>query len=226
MTTEASNRAAESYRILRERIIYGELRPNAVLVEADVAEELGSSRTPIREAFQRLAADRLIVSHRRRWYVREYDWAEIEEIYQVRSCHEGFAAKLAAERLLPDGRDVLVTLQDQVHADRQIENPGEWVVANDRFHSEILRLAGNQRLSDIADRSKVYYFNRNLAMLYSDADRDRSAHEHLAIVEAILAGDEKAAEELARQHVIGALDILRRARSYSRPERLPDNSGV
>lgn len=205
------NRAEDTYRLLRERILYGELIPNAVLVEADIAEELRISRTPIREAFQRLAADRLIVSHRRRWYVRQYDWTDIEEVYEVRSCHEGLAARLAAGRVTDDRRTRLAAHREQVHEDRRLTDSAAWVVANDRFHSAILELAGNSRLSDIVDRTKVYYFNRHVAALYSEADRDRSSQEHLQIVDAIAAEDPDCAEAIARQHVMGAFDILRRS---------------
>lgn len=219
MSTATSNRAEDTYRLLRERILYGELMPNAVLVEADVAEELGISRTPIREAFQRLAADRLIVSRRRRWYVRQYDWTDIEEIYEVRSSHEGLAARLAAGRLTEEARARLTAYREQVHQDRLLTDAADWVAANDRFHSAILGLAANSRLSDIVDRTKVYYFNRRLAPLYTDADRDRSSQEHLQIVAAVAAGDADRAEALARQHVMGALDILRRSRDPLVPER-------
>lgn len=206
---ESSNRAEDAYRQLRQRIVFGDLAPNAVLVEADVAEELGLSRTPIREAFQRLASDGLIVSHRRRWYVRQYDWRDVEEIYEVRSAHEGLAARLAALRSDTETHDRLTMLKRTAQQDRAIADPTAWVIANDRFHSTILELSGNDRLRGIIDRTKVYYFNRSFVALYTEVDRDRSSLEHVAIVEAVMAGESDRAERLARDHVLAALDMVR-----------------
>lgn len=203
------NLAIQAYRTIRNQIVYGELPPNHVMVEADLANTFGLSRTPIREALQMLAADGLIVSRRRRWYVRQYDWPEIEDIYEVRACLEGFAASLAAQRV-DEHRKEFEKLLAGVGAQRKLVNPRQWVVANDEFHAAIARHCGNDRLIDLIDRTKVYYFNARVAALYSEEDRDRSSHEHAAIVEAILDGDAGQAEKLARQHVLGALEILRR----------------
>lgn len=209
--SESRNLAASAYASIRSQILFGELPPNDVLVEADLAQAYGLSRTPIREALQMLAADGLIVSRRRRWYVRQYDWREIEEIYEVRACHEGFAAYLAAEHADDDHRSAFRQLLEDVDADRQLTESRHWVIANDRFHSAIVARCGNARLIGLIDRTKVYYFNRHVAALYSEQDRDRSSQEHADIVAAILEGNGPRAEELARRHVLGALNILRRS---------------
>src|SRR6266513_835967 len=70
---------------LRLAIVTGEIRPNTPLIEVDLAEALGVSRTPIRESLQRLAADELIVQRKRGWAVREYSPQEIQEAYEVRA---------------------------------------------------------------------------------------------------------------------------------------------
>lgn len=207
--SETRNLAASAYASMRSQILFGELPPNDVLVEADLAQAYGLSRTPIREALQMLAADGLIVSRRRRWYVRQYNWREIEEIYEVRACHEGFAAHLAAEHLDEKSRAAFRQMLDDVDADRQLTDSRQWVRANDRFHNAIVEHCGNARLVGLINRTKVYYFNRHVAALYSEQDRDRSSQEHAAIIRALLDGDAPQAEQLARRHVLGALDILR-----------------
>jgi len=209
--SESGNLAATAYASIRRQILFGELPPNDVLVEADLAQSYGLSRTPIREALQMLAADGLIVSRRRRWYVRQYDWREIEEIYEVRACHDGYAAYLAAKHLDDSKRPALQKLLGEVDADRQLSESRHWVVANDRFHAAIVARCGNERLVSLIHRTKVYYFNRHVAALYSEQDRDRSSQEHAGILTAILDGDPSRAEQLARRHVLGALSILRRS---------------
>ncbi|MBA2696187.1 MAG: GntR family transcriptional regulator [Actinobacteria bacterium] len=209
--SESGSLASTTYTSIRSQILFGELPPNDVLVEAYLAQTYGLSRTPIREALQMLATDGLIVSRRRRWYVRQYDWREIEEIYEVRACHEGLGAYLATEHLDDTSRPTLQELLGNVDVDRQLSDSRQWVIANDRFHGAIVARCGNKRLIDLIDRTKVYYFNRHVAALYSEQDRDRSSQEHADILTAILDGDSSRAEQLARSHVLGALNILRRS---------------
>ncbi|EXU63589.1 GntR family transcriptional regulator [Streptomyces sp. PRh5] len=83
------------YWTLRREITAGVLRPNAALVEGEIATRLGVSRTPVRESMQRLEADGLIVSHRRRWIVHEHAQDEIVQLYGVRCALESHAARLA-----------------------------------------------------------------------------------------------------------------------------------
>ena len=123
-------RAREVYDQLRAQIARGELRPNERLVEADLAQRLSVSRTPIRESIQRLAVDGLVVNRRRAWFVREHSPAEITALYEVREALEGYAARLAAERATPDERSRIVELSRyEVGADFDAE---PFVSANTR----------------------------------------------------------------------------------------------
>ena len=93
-----STTSDEVYEKLRLAIVTGEIRPNAPLIEVDLANALNVSRTPIRESLQRLAADQLVVPRKRGWAVKEYSAQEIQESYEVRAALEGYAARLAATR--------------------------------------------------------------------------------------------------------------------------------
>ena len=97
--TAGASLSADVYWQLRREIVRGELRPNQPLAEVDIAERLNVSRTPVRESMQRLAADGLVISRRRRWLVYEHSKQEIEEIYEVRLALEGYAARLASQRI-------------------------------------------------------------------------------------------------------------------------------
>src|SRR2546430_2516572 len=91
-----ASRSDGVYVQLRRAIVQGQLRPKQRLVEAELAETLEVSRTPIREALQRLALDGLVSRHRRGWVVREHEADEIKDIYACRAALEGYAARLAA----------------------------------------------------------------------------------------------------------------------------------
>ncbi|MGH8514646.1 MAG: GntR family transcriptional regulator, partial [Gammaproteobacteria bacterium] len=93
-----TNRFQELHQQLRDAIIEGRFRPNERLVEADLAELLNVSRTPIRECLQRLVAEGLVTRVRRGWVVHEHTPEEIGEIYDVRAGLEGWAVRLGALR--------------------------------------------------------------------------------------------------------------------------------
>jgi DNA-binding GntR family transcriptional regulator len=206
VTVVASPVLADSvYQAVRRDIVRGVLRPNEPLVEADIAERLQVSRTPVRESMQRLAAERLIVSRRRRWYVYEHSRAEIAEIYEARAALEGYAVRLAAERATSQQ---LASLRRQLRASASTVTGDKQVEANDSFHDLLTETAGNQRIKALIEGNRHFHFNFRIADSYS-ADEVAGWHrEHDGIVDAIAAHDGARAEELAREHVLGALGLI------------------
>ncbi|GAA3732327.1 DNA-binding GntR family transcriptional regulator [Spinactinospora alkalitolerans] len=197
----------EIYEHLRKEILLGRLRPNEFLVEAELAERLQVSRTPIRESLQRLAAEGLIVSTHRRWMVYEHTISEIREIYEVRLALEGSAARLACERATDDEiREILQLVNSWPHA----MEPGNEsrVDHNDRFHTLIVRSAHNKRLSALIEKNQQYYFNKQVALFYNKESIAESQRQHRGIAEAIEARDGDRAEEITRRHVQHALDLI------------------
>lgn len=195
-----------AYQRLRWDIVHGVLRPNEALIEGELSERLGISRTPVRESLQRLADDGLIVMRRRRWYVYEHTADEIREIYEIRAAQEGFAARLACQRATDE------QIAGIAAAAAEVDRSGadDWVAANDDFHELINAACGNRRLVELIGKSRLFHFNRRLASGYSPDQRARSAAQHRAIVAAFTARDPAAAEALVREHVLDAADIAAR----------------
>src|SRR5215211_4475027 len=99
MATRSVRAAADGiYDRVRADIVHGALRPNQRLVEIELAERLGVSRTPIRETLQRLTLEGLVHRTRGGWVVHEHSQDEIRAIYEVRAALDGYAAFLAANR--------------------------------------------------------------------------------------------------------------------------------
>jgi DNA-binding GntR family transcriptional regulator len=207
MATETRQAAAEIYDRVRAEIVHGLLRPNQRLVEADLAERLGVSRTPVRETLQRLALDGLVGRDRSGWVVHEHSAQEIREIYEVRAALDGYAAWLAAGRatveqlraldgLYPPGDDVL-----ELPPDEQVER-------NERFHDGIIAAAGNMRLARLCASGRQYYFNHRIARRYAPEETRQSIEGHRRILAALMQGDGPAAEAHAREHVEYALEIV------------------
>lgn len=186
---------------LRELIIRGDLRPNQRLVEAELATSLKVSRTPVREALAKLVADRLVTSDRRGWLVREHTGDEIEEIYEVRTALEGYAAGLAAVRRTGEE---LVAMEDAIA--REAELPAsardERYQVNETMHALIVQAAHNDALRDEVHRNKRFHFSYQLGHMYSEADLQTARKQHRAIVDAIARGDAVDAERAAREHML------------------------
>lgn len=199
-------RAHGIYDRMRGDIVHGVLRPNEPLIETELAERLGVSRTPIRESLQRLANDGLIVYRRRRWYVYEHTADEIREIYEVRAAQEGYAARLAGERGSAEQLERIASAATEVdHA-----TVDDRVLANETFHDLINEASGNTRLVELIARTRLFHFNVRLASSYTADELSRSSAQHAEIVDAVTARDGARAERVVRQHILEAASIAGR----------------
>jgi DNA-binding GntR family transcriptional regulator len=195
------------YDRVRADIVHGALRPNQRLVEIELAERLGVSRTPVRETLQRLTLEGLVQRDRGRWVVHEHSPDEIRAIYEVRAALEGYAAFLAADRATASELDALEALYPAGDAALAL-GPDDQVELNERFHDGVIAAAGNARLAQLSRASRQYYFNHRIARRY-DADETReSIAGHRRILAALARNDGRAAESRAREHVDYALEIV------------------
>ena len=133
---------------IKKLIIAGELKPGDRLLEIRLAEQLGISRPPLREAMRALAAkDILALRPRRGYHVVELTGVDIDEIYTLRNSLEQFALELTLARLpFPSLHDVEVAMQEMSTA-AEAGNGAQVVLANRKFHEAIVALAGHTRLS-------------------------------------------------------------------------------
>lgn len=190
---------------LREQIVQGLQRPGARLNEGEIAQMLGTSRGPVREALRRLSHHGLVtVEPHRGAFVRSLDLAEVRELFEVRIALESEAADLAAARLDRAGTEQLLHLQDQ--AGREVGH-GQQAVVFDRLdlHELIVRLAGNQRLAQAVTQINV---ELKLARSRSGATQVRARHavqEHGRLVERLTAGDRAGAALEMREHLTASL---------------------
>lgn len=193
------------FRELKDQIITGVIAPGSRLVESNIAEHFGVSRTPVREALQRLAAEDLIdVDPMRGMVVHAPDASEIEDVLVVRASLDGLAAALAAQKItdtqLTRLRLVVDAMADGVATDRR----EQIVVANQRFHDIIYAAAGNPRLERIA--GELRGFVRRFSTPPS-ASPERVQHvltEHRAILEALERRDPPAAQAASDRHLAAA----------------------
>ncbi|WP_126975171.1 GntR family transcriptional regulator [Frigidibacter oleivorans] len=192
-----------AYRRLLEEIRNGALTPGARLRETELAERLGISRTPVREAIRQLEADGLVVHMARQGAtIRNLDHAEVVELYEMRSVLEGTAGRLAARAASDVELAELAALNDALAA----SDPGPQArELNRQFHRTLLEAARNRFLV-----KSMSALQKTLLILgpstLTEAERAVSAvEEHRAVLVALQARDGQAAEAAMRLHVDAAL---------------------
>lgn len=191
---------------LRGRIVSGALAPGSRLVEDQLAQALGVSRNPVREALRVLEAEGLIErSPRRGAVVATVSPAEAAKVFEVRQPLESLAARLAARKATE--ADVTV-LREQLArmADAVTAAPDALPRLNTEFHAEVYRIAGSSFLAEVMQTISwrmEWVFGQNHLVRGPG-----SLQEHEGIVEAIEAGDEAEAARRAEEHVLSAQRAL------------------
>jgi DNA-binding GntR family transcriptional regulator len=207
--------AEQAYERLRDRLLVLDIRPGEPLNDDALARELGVGRTPVREAFKRLEADRLVVAYPRRGtFATTVDMTDLGQISESRRALEPLAAAGAARRAGAAARAELSALARTVaglHAevDGGTLTQRELMRHDVEVHRSIYRHCGNAYLEDVLVR------HDNLATRIWCLVLDRlptfAGHvgEHVALLEAIVAGDADEASRLALDHVTGFEETVR-----------------
>ena len=189
----------DAYTLILEAIDTGIYRPGDRLVESELAERFGVSRTPIREALQRLETQSLLTRDGRSLIVASLDHNQLSELYVVRAELEGLAARLAARHATAEEARVL---RDMVEADQALlGNPKGLARANRRFHKQIHLASHNRYLVqqlDLVHRSMALMATTSLA---AEGRGEVALAEHAAIVTAIENRDEMGAYQALRDHI-------------------------
>ena len=195
---------SDAYHLILEAIDTGAYKPGDRLVESELAERFGMSRTPIREALQRLETQSLLARDGRSLIVASLDHNQLAELYVVRSELEGLAARLAARHATDEEIRVLAAMVEEDRA--LLADPVAMSRANRRFHKQIHLASHNRYLVQQLD---LVYRSMALLATTSLAAEGRGATalaEHTAIVEAIRDGDAEGAYTALKQHISRAFE--------------------
>lgn len=190
---------ADAYSLILEAVDRGDLKPGQRLVETELAERLGVSRTPVREALQRLETQGVVARDGRSLRVATLDHDQLGELYEVRGVVEGLAARLAARHAAPEEIEVL---REMVEEDRALVlDPTALSLANRRFHRQMHRASHNRYLNQMLESMRRSMALLSTTTLGAPGRGDESLAEHSAIVEAIAARDEAGAQQAAEKHI-------------------------
>lgn len=194
----------DAYEMLLAAIDKGEYRPGDRLVEAELAERFGVSRTPIREAFQRLETQGVLARDGRSLIVASLSHNQMGELYVVRAELEALAARLAAQHAAQEEVNVLYQMIEEDKA--FVGDADAMSRANKRFHRQLHLASHNRYLIQ-----QLQMVHRAMALLsttsFAEDERSRLAlDEHRLIVAAIESSDGAAADAAIRAHISAAYE--------------------
>jgi DNA-binding GntR family transcriptional regulator len=194
---------------IRSAIADGEFVPNQRLVEADLSERFGASRTNVRTALVQLASEGLVERVQNRGArVRAVSLDEAVEITEVRMALEGLCAAKAAERLTDADRDRLRDIGDAMRAAVATGDLLGYSELNRRLHDLVLELAGQTTAAAILERLRGQSVRHQFQLAMHPGRPAISLPQHLEIIEALCAGDADGAEAAMRRHIRSVIDTL------------------
>lgn len=204
--------AARAYDHLRAAILGGTFDEGSHLSEARLAETLGCSRTPVREALRRLSAEGLVeFLPNRGAHIVTWSTAELEDVFRMRALLEGHGASLAAKEMNQEGIDELIRIADRMDELVDEGRPAardELAQLDVLFHRTVLAGGNSKRLLQAHARVVQVPLHHRLMRLYDEPQlRQRMAH-HRELATAIGGGDAVWAEAVMRAHIHSALNIL------------------
>ncbi len=194
---------------IRDDILNGKYKQGEELREATIGEELGVSRTPVREAFRQLELEGLLkMIPNKGTYVTGITQKDVRDIYMIRSLLEGLCARWATENITPEQ---LAEMEENVYLSEFHESKGRYdqmAQLDNRFH-EILYESGDSKMLEHLLRDFHQYVYRARKMTLSSEVRGKASNlEHREIMEAIKAGDADKAERLANLHMTNAYENM------------------
>ena len=213
---QSSSLTSVVQREIERRILQGELAPGAKLNEAALAEALGVSRGPVREAFRMLEEAGLVRQEKNRGvFVRSIPLNEAMEIFDLRAMMDEAVGRRLAQAITPEQLRQVRAMVDAMEKAVRAGDADSYHLLNLEFHDTLVAFSGNRKLTSIYRRviNELSLFRR---MNLVDAKLlPISASEHRAIVKAIASGDAEAAGRAMRQH---AMDSKQRTLRNNTPQ--------
>jgi len=194
---------------LKKMILDGVFRPGNRIIESEVAESIGISRTPVREALHKLEAERLIVRLPKGGYVvKGMSMGEIEEIFDIRVILESFAGYLAAERWNDNEIAPLEDKLEEFEKYLMINDLKELTRLNTEFHELLYALSKSPKLIEMINNLRDEIFLLREILLESMKMGTLSHNDHKEIIKAIKNREAKTVERLLKEHILRGKDFV------------------
>jgi len=190
------------YRVLKTEIVKGFLEPGTKLLENKIAEEMHVSRTPVREAMQKLAAEGFIkMTPNQTMIVTEVSLEDAKEVLQIRGVLEGLAARITAKKINRQEIDELEKVITQMNLHVTKKDLSSYCQLDDKFHDLILNICGNKWIIQIRDNLGSFIYRFRIKSLSVPGRLKCSFEEHRKIMESLKKHNSEDANRLSQVHM-------------------------
>lgn len=190
------------FNTLRQAILRGELKPGERLMEIHLAEKLGVSRTPIREAIRKLELEGLVTMIPRRGAeVARITEKNLRDVLEVRRELDAFSCELACDRITKQEGEELYRACEEFAAATATRDATVIAAADVKLHDIIVHAAGNERLTEILNNLSEQMYRYRFEYIKDTSNYEKLVEEHRIIYESILKKDKQTAAQTARVHI-------------------------
>jgi len=199
----------EVYESLRKSILHGKLKAGQRLIEEQLANQVGISRTPVREAFHKLERDELVTRLPKGGFaVREFTKEDVEEIFGIRSALESYASYLATLHITPEK---IAALEKKVEEAKDALESGDdekLVQLNTDFHDITYKSCKSRKLIEMINNFRDYFYRYRSALLHTEKGMEYSIGDHRRMLEAMKKKNPRLVERLVRNHLARGKEII------------------
>ena len=194
---------------IRDAILKGTMKPGERVSEPDLAERFGISRTPIREAFRQLESEGYLqVVPRKGAVVASLSERDIEEFYAIKIILEGFAARMAADKLTEKEIERLESINERLHKIASEGDVKTFFRVHNEFHEVFIKAAGNEKLSEMINQLVMKFKRLRLASLSQPGRMEVSIEDHSDMIQAFKDHDGNRADSLIRHAATIGAEVL------------------
>lgn len=195
------SQSTRAYRAIRQAIVTAQLLPGYPLLETDLAEKLQMSRTPVREAIQRLRSEGLVETVPRKGaFVKAVSKDDVRQVYEMAEGLEGMVAFLATQRADPGGLAALASHVEAMEAALAAGDVDRWITSDEAFHKTLHSLARNAYLVDALSRLYDHIHRIRVITTRMSSNKAQSTQEHRLTYEALRTGAADEARRLTHAH--------------------------
>ena len=190
------------FQTLRKAILTGELKPGERLMEIHLAEKIGVSRTPIREAIRKLELEGLVTNVPRKGaMVAEISQKGLRDVLEVRRALDSFCAELACERITEEEKKELK--EACLNFEEAVKTKDATIIAKAdvRFHDIIIASTGNDRIVALINNLAEQMYRYRFEYIKDETNHPKLIAEHRKLVDAIISGDGVTARAIAGEHI-------------------------
>jgi DNA-binding GntR family transcriptional regulator len=211
-----------AYASIKNAIITSQFEPNYRLVEETIAADIGSSRTPVREALQKLEKEGLIFRLPRSGFVvKGVSEEEVEDILDLQCMLEGYAGRLAVSRIT---EDEMISLNELINRQEDCVTNGDvegFIRLDGEFHDALHRAAKNPRLYDLVQGLADHMERYRVIIFRSNARLHLSVKDHRKIVDLMKEKNARQIENLIGKHMIRGKNVIKRKIKREREDDRP-----